>query len=290
VPEGISEDAINLDDFIPLEKRTRLVRYIDTFISAPEINAGDNFFSAIRFSFTNTSALINDILFDSTTSGTLSNKDTAGGNKTLHVDFSWEKSADETIFLETPGGTLFSFKFIREIPGGYSVLTTIESSDREEKAYVVHDFVKDSGFEITNDMFPGRYQIDSNDGFSNIRVSFAADGTVRFQNVDGLGGYWFINEEGNLISFECTDLFDVVINDYATCLDSFNLIGTSSRYTQISHIRELKFLHRDGDDFHVKYNASFWGEVLGVVGPNYITPAWTYRMRRIGDIQDNGSN
>ena len=92
------------------------------------------------------------------------------------------------------------------------------------------------------------------------------------------------------IFMRCSDLFDVVINDYDICLDSFNLIGTSSRYTQISHIRELKFLHRDGDDFHVKYNASFWGEVLGVVGPNYITPAWTYRMRRIGDVQDNGSN
>ena len=57
------------------------------------------------------------------------------------------------------------------------------------------------------------------------------------------------------------------------------------KHQNIGHQQAIVFY-----DFHVKYNASFWGEVLGVVGPNYITPAWTYRMRRIGDIQDNGSN
>ena len=140
-------------------------------------------------------------------------------------------------------------------------------------------------------MFPGRYQIYSNDSFSTIPVSFTADGKVTFANTDDLAGRWFINDDGELVSYECTDLAGNAITDYDRCLESFEFIGTEGEYTDFSHIRRLKFLHRDGDDFLIKYNASFYGGPFNVVGAtDYLTVNWTYRMKRIGDVRQQTSD
>ncbi|WDE09217.1 hypothetical protein SG34_031115 [Thalassomonas viridans] len=293
IPEGIDESSINFDGFSKLDKRTSLVRYIDTFIDAPEINAEDQFFSHIYDTYYEDGfgeKSTNDIFFDSATTGVLTAENVIESEKTRQLNFEWERSADGEIRLNIADGSLITLNFIREIVGGYAVLMTTEDKDRTSKNYYVHDFVKSSDFQISDDMFPGRYQLENSDGYSTAIMTFTADGVVDFDNIPNLGGHWFINDQGELISFECTDLQGIFIDDYNTCLDSFEFIGTSSGYTEFSHIRKLKFLHRDGDDFLLKYNAGFWGGPFGFTGTDYREVNWTYRMKRIGDVRDEASN
>lgn len=285
IPDEIDENLVDFDDFSALDKRTVLVRYIDSFIDAPEIGSGDSFFThinslEIQEQFFET----NDITFDSLSTGFLTEQNLIQDSLTRQLNFVWEAPSDGSIMLNVADGSSVKIKFIREISGVYSALMITGSSDSTEKQYTVHDFVKNNNFEITDDMFPGRYQVDNLAGYGKTYINFYADGTVNFTNFDfqNLGGYWFVDNQGALINYECIDLLGNEINNYDECLDSFNFVGTSSRYTQFSHIRKLAFSHRNGDDFIVKYDASVWGGVFGSE-PDYSSLHFTYRIKRVGD-------
>lgn len=284
-PEGMVASTVQLDDFIALDKRTRFYSVVDSFIPAPEILSSDKLYSYItdQFSYGKLNGGgSNEMIFDTSSTGVLNYKDIYQGKNSEEKHFSWQINALGFLELNMDSGYQITVKFIEKTLGGYITLLAYDPPGDEAPYYSKNEFLLDDSYPAFADAFPGRFEFMSNDGFSKIFIDFKADHTLE-TNSPGVGGYWLIDENDNLISYECSSLNSKNIEDYQSCYDSLGVVSTDDRYTNFSHVRVVRVLHREGNHFKVKYDANVWGGPFGIVDSDYFGISWIYYWKRIGN-------
>ena len=124
VPAGTNESAIITDDFLKLEKRTVAINHFGGLIDAPEINAGDKFYSYVYEVDGGTFGddTTNELRFYSSTEGALIAEDVNRGKKTREISFLWQKQPDGSLLLDLSDGSAITISFLQETSGGYSAL------------------------------------------------------------------------------------------------------------------------------------------------------------------------
>jgi hypothetical protein len=225
----------------------------------------------------------NEMIFDTSSTGVLNYKDIYQGKNSEEKHFSWQINALGFLELNMDSGYQITVKFIEKTLGGYITLLAYDPPGDEAPYYSKNEFLLDDSYPAFADAFPGRFEFMSNDGFSKIFIDFKADHTLE-TNSPGVGGYWLIDENDNLISYECSSLNSQNIEDYQSCYDSLGVVLTDDRYTNFSHVRVVRVLHREGNHFKVKYDANLWGGPFGIVDSDYLGISWIYYWKRIGNI------
>lgn len=179
------------------------------------------------------------------------------------IEFDWHVSDDrKTLWLENATNRV-NIEFL--------------SDDGDRYKYVYSNYNKaEQDFDVSNDfetlftknidvnmhdLAPGYFEFHSPNSVMVYPVTLDENGDTE---VDGIGevegGRWIIDENGDLIRYECFSLSGVRIDDYQRCVDSFEFVGTENSYTTYSHISRLEFLHKVSEGFYlVKYDALFWG-------------------------------
>ncbi len=185
------------------------------------------------------------------------------------------QATDGTLTVTFDNGLSGTIRFISAFAGGYRVLFTLPHPVLG-KEHRMHDMFIETPSILTEKDFPGRYIVHSVDGVSHNEMVLHADKTA----TGVVGGHWFQDTNGDLVSYECTDLKGVDIPSYADCDATFN---TDFSQVSFSHIRRLRFMHREGNTFLVKYDANVYGARFSIVDRDYWGIAWTYRITRIGD-------
>jgi len=285
-PAGMDASTVQLDDLVALDKRTRYYSVVDSFIAVPEILSSDKFYSYIvdQFSYSKANGGgSNEIVFDTASTGVLNYKDLYQDKYSEEKPFSWRITDSNFLELAMDDGFIITVKFIEQTLGGYIALLAYQPPGDVDPYFTKHEFLFDDSYPAFTDAFPGRFEFMSDDGFSKIFIDFKADHTLE-TNAPGVGGYWHLDENDNLISYECSTLNNKDIEDYQSCYESLGEVKTDDRYTNFSHIRVARILHREGNDFKVKYNANVWGGPFGIVDSDYLGISWTYHWKRIGDV------
>ncbi|PLY40175.1 hypothetical protein CSZ94_22415 [Janthinobacterium sp. ROICE36] len=270
-------DVDQLEAYERPQLRTEAFGLIDKFIPGPVINAGEKYYSFVLLDFNPdwvSGGGANTIEFSDGNHGTISHHDLIKGKYSEERQFTWSRRADGTLVYDFGFGIEVTARFIKAVNGGYQVLYSIPDPNVGMR-YVVHDMVKDAPVAVTEASVPGSYVFTSSDGLTDIHMTLHKDKTVS----GSVGGHWFFDTNGDVVSFECTDLNGRELSRYEDCLNSFDHLSTSA----FSHIRRLRFMHKDGQNYQVKYDASVYGERFQVVNRDYFTISWTYRWRRIGD-------
>ncbi|MFT5725007.1 MAG: hypothetical protein ACI9JN_002130 [Bacteroidia bacterium] len=283
LPDGVSRDSVRLEGVESIKKYTLSGNLISEFDKGFTILPNDTYNTLIR----TRKMLLNSVTFISETRGIASRIGIA--NDDIIYDFSWSQSESGEVTLDFDNFSDLSFKFVKPVTGGYQVLYTIEDVDFGT-TYSIHDFVTTANIILPELIFPGRFIVKSDDGYSELVANFKDDNTAEFEASTSdlvLGGHWFIDVEGDVISFECTDRFGLNITDYETCLTGFSTVGDDElRTLSFGHIRRMRFLHQNGNNYVVKYNAILWGG-FGEESDDFDDLLnWTYRFVRVGDWEN----
>lgn len=292
IPDDVTPELVNITDVTNIESRTRVYTLVDDFIAGPVIQAQDKFYSRFINQFNEQyvdEGGTNEILFSTATQGELIYTDEYEDRYSQKRLFDWQQLNDGTVKLSFEDNSEMEIRFIRETFGGYKALIkTITSENNTD--YLAHDFLMaTSPLDMSNDI-PGRFAISSDTGFSTIFVDFNEDNTLTFPNIPQFSGYWFIDTNGEIVSFECTDLFERAIDSFQECYNEFQDLSPANRSVNFSHIRRMSFLHKNENNYQVKYDGIFWGELLNVTNdnfPDYYAVSWTYRFMRLGDVSSD---
>ncbi|GEM_PF-1737999 len=286
---------ISLADYQAVTATTQLVGLVDRFIAAPAVHPLDRFFISLELDFKKASEA-NDLLFTSATEGVVTS------TLAHHPDvvseqrsFTWRQRADGAIVLSFPGYGDVVLHFIKAISGGYQVL--YERPDQGyDPSFRVRDMLRDAPSPLDETNLAGRYVFTSTaaqpNGTHEYSVTFHRNHTV----TGAVGGYWFQDNNGDLVGFECATLSGQDISDYASC--AATLDNTAS--VNFAHVRRLRFVNRDGNNLQAKYTASVYGtrsflvyppsgdpvrasKFFTAVGAPIQSVALTYRFVRVGD-------
>jgi hypothetical protein len=255
---------------------TRHFGRIANYVTGPTIQPNSTYNTSIPIfnGATSLSGSGNTITFSSATDGTASLVDLNNGLYSQSLHFTWTQATDSSITFTLDNGLQATMQFIKAINGGYEVVYTLPDPTYGTLSYVT-DFVTSTPSIITPAQIPGTYQFVSTDGVTLNQVSLHADGTV-----SGLvGGYWFQDTNGDVVSYECYDLTGNPITSYSGCLASFNNLTNFS----FAHVRRLRFMDPVGNTYQVKYDADAYGATFGLTSNMYNTVSWTYRFTRIGN-------
>jgi hypothetical protein len=280
IPSEINLRQVQVSsDFDPLLTVTESYELINRFIDAPIIKAMDKFYSNIDFGVDNErifNGTGNELFFASNEEASVSLVDSVIGksSNTTRRLYSWSQGHDGAILLKAADSQNIKIRFIKPVNGGYNVLYTLSDGTHER-----HDLILDAPLVMDENKIPGRYRFLSSDGWSTVEVQFHKDKTVT--SVPSLvNGYWMQDSNGDIISFECTELSGRDITDYHECYADFE------RYNEMQfvHIRRLRFMHQDGDHYQMAYDASFYGDVFNTtsISKEYLSLSWTYRWTRVG--------
>lgn len=281
LPEGVMPNAVHLDGFRLLIKVSGgSYELISQFIHGPTIKSMDKFFSHLDADLGDVSRTFNgygnELLFTSNQNMEVRITDNVEGarSNTSFRSYIWNQDDDGTLFLKSPESNI-TIKFIKAIHGGYNILYRYPDG-----GYSRHDLILDAPSVVDEATFPGRYKFLSNNGWTVGEVVFHKDKTVT-SSPNVVNGYWFQDTNGDIVSFECTTLARQDITNYADCYARFDRLSEMA----FVHIRRLGFMHRDGDNYQMKYSASFYGDVFQTttVDDDYLSAAWTYRWVRAGD-------
>jgi hypothetical protein len=278
VPATMNPSTITgLADYESTRFASRSFGLVNSFVHGPTVRAGDQFDTLLPLDFNPDwvgAAGGNKLQFLTASTGKLSHEDIINGKYTESRNFSWSQAADGTLKMSFDNGTEVTARFVKAVNGGHQVLYT-SPHPTLGKSYYLHDFLLHAASPWTEQDVPGRYTFLNTDGQTMQTVVLNKD-----KSVSGvIGGYWFLDTNGELVSFECTDLLGNAIKSYQSCLANFNDLSTVS----FAHVRRLKLLHKDGDKLSFKYDASFYGERFGVSNRDYLTVAFTYQWTRIGN-------
>lgn len=284
VPESIDLSSIDTKAINGLARFTRVGELISEFAKGEALAAPARFHTFFYNLFDDSISIAggaNDIEFTDNETGRISRTDLYMDKYSEELKFTWTQEPDGHLKLLLENGDTLKIHFVNAINGGYRVLM---AGDHEVwgKQYSIHDLIRDSEVVDLDSLVPGRFSFVSNDGFSTHFVEFKANGEVVFSDLQGLGGYWFIDDLGDVVSFECTDLFGVVIEIYEECYSAFETLE-SDPMVNFAHVRKLRFLHRNGNDLQAKYDANVWGGIFEIVDRDYMGVSWTYRWRYLGE-------
>lgn len=304
LPDGVTRAQVQADggamrtglaEYEAVSATTKIVGLIKRFSGAPTVRALDKFYLSLQLDFEKTGEA-NELLFSSATEGVVTSR---LGHHPLAVSeqrsFTWRQNADGAIVLSFPQYGAVVLRFIKPISGGYQVL--YERPDTGfGPSYRVRDMLRDAPPVLNESNVAGRYLFTSTAPLPN--GSYEYDVTFhRNHTVSGaVGGHWFQDGNGDLVGYECTNLFGQDIGDYASCAAALDNTAT----VNFAHVRRLRFVHRDGNNVQAKYNASVYGtrsfllyppsgdpvrtsKFFTAVGAPVQSTALTYRFVRIGD-------
>jgi len=286
LPSGLEASAISLPGYKPVdkagsyervEKRTAVAGLIDGAArTGYRVRPGDKIATYMMLDFNTDwgTAGANEIEFTSATEGVAGHTDLHVGKYSESSKFTWTQADDGAITMQFPTTGQVTVRFVKAVNGGYQALYTYPN--RKSGAYYwLHDWIPVGAPAVTAGTLPGRYVFTSSDGATQVGVTFHKDGTV----TGGMEGYWFQDTNGDIVSFDCGDTGDQPITSYDACFASFDDLSTVN-YAQV---RRMKFMHKNGNDYQVKYDADAYGARFFVTDRDYYTVAWTSRWTRVGD-------
>lgn len=300
LPNGVTKGMVQSSHIEGVSHHTISGNLVSQFVAGFSVSALESFNTEIKHS------VLNEINFTSDTHGNIARIGLANNDAGLSYEFRWTQHDDGMLELvfdnagqvihnekydQVSDITNIRIKFIQPINGGYQALFIVNYLN-EGLQYEIHDVVPQTEAIDTSTILPGRFLVESSDGYSEITANFTDQNTVEFQgsaNTLAVEGFWFVDTNGDVVSFECNDLAGAEITDYATCLEAMDHIFDGNRTISFGHIRRMRFMHQDGNNFQVKYNAIFWGGVFGEFD-TIASANWTYRFLRVGDwINENNS-
>jgi hypothetical protein len=278
LPAGTDRASVKIGSYEATETKVVPFAVIDKFVTGAQIRAGDVYYTMLPLDFNPEFVAFgagNELRFTSATEGVISHVDVHRGTYSESRPFTWAQGTDGAIVLSFYGG-LFNvqIKFIKPVNGGHQVLFAIPNPQTGDTTYLAHDLIKEATPVLNASNLPGRYSLLNSDG-TNQLVTFHKDKTVS----GAVGGFWFQDSNGDIISYECTDLQGQVIPGYSECVSAMDNVANLS----LAHIRRIRFVAKDGDYYQSKYDSSFYGQRFQVFGRDYATISWTYRWTRLGN-------
>ncbi|MBY0572438.1 MAG: hypothetical protein K2P84_02050 [Undibacterium sp.] len=276
-PKDVDPNNVDVKDFETPQQRSASFARVDQFIHGPTIRANDRFATLLPADFDPDWALLgagNEINFTSATEGNLSHIDFHNGLYSEHRKFSWKQKDDGRVVMSFISGLEITMRFIKDINGGYQVVYTIPHPTLG-LTFFQHDLIRDNLLTLSDSELEGRYVFISTDGLTRNELILHKD-----KRVSGVvAGFWFRDTNGDVVGYECTDLQEKEIADYDQCYAQLN---DTSKVSYV-HLRRLKFMQKNGNEFLVKYNAALYGERWGVLNRDYMTASLTYRFIRVGN-------
>ncbi|WP_269629445.1 hypothetical protein [Pelomonas sp. BJYL3] len=284
LPAGMDRAALGVDVYEKPHRATSAFSIVNQFVRGPEVKAGDRFFGTFPGAFDaqfTIDGIGNTLEFSSATRGVMKYVDVIQGRHSESRGFSWSRDDSGAIALELddmPGRvSKYRLRFVKEIKGGYSAVLSFTARDGSDLDLMT-DIIRDAKPVLDPKTFPGSYYMPSVDGVSLVKVNFRPDGSL-----DGgtVGGHWFIDTDGELVSFECISKQGVSEPSFQVCHDAFTDPAKLDTY-RFAHVRRLRFVWGEGANYQVKYSAVIYGEDAGIVGRDYYGINWTYRIRKAG--------
>lgn len=283
--EGVDLGALKLADFEKTRYGTDAFGRIASYVHGPAVQANQTYYTMLPFLFDQNMTVGgagNVIQFLSPTDGFIAHYDLHGNKYSEGVPFNWQQAADGTLTLTLAAGPAtglpITARFVKQVNGGHQVVFSVPDPVAGT-LYSLSDFVPDAPSTVTAATLPGKYVFDSTDGMTKNTVTFHKDGTVS----GVVGGHWFIdNANGDVVSFECTDLSGKDLNDYQACLQVFDSEAALKQYS-FAHIRRMKFMHGNNGAYQVRYDSVFYGARFDILNRDYAMVAWTYRFNRVGN-------
>jgi hypothetical protein len=217
-------------------------------------------------------------MFTSDSKGTLSYSLPFNDALAESKEFTWSKADDGTLTMSFANIGDVKMRTLQKINGGYQVLYSLPDKNYGA-VYRIRDLIYDEPLVVDEASIPGRYKF--------ISISPLPNGTHEYdltfhkdKRITGVvGGYWFQDNNGDIVSYECTNLLGQAVVHYDECVKAFdNLIDF-----KFTHIRRLKFVYKNGNEYQAKYMGSQF------TGPNsegkyyYSNFPLTYRWTRVGD-------
>lgn len=286
LPDGISASDVN-EDVRQFERHSKIFNLSTSRFTDVTILPGQRFYSFFIDQFDDdlvNGGATNEIVFETETRGQLLYKDLYEDRYTQSKSFVWSRTSDDVVTIEMDDGYKIELIFLKEILGGFSVVQKHIPLD-EAPYFYVHDFIQDGSVDNLSDLVPGRFEFLSNNGWQKVLIDFNSDFTIE-TNAPGVAGYWFINDDGELVGYECLTNANVEVPTYEDCYNRFEDLQSTDSNISFAHIRKLKFLHKNGNKLQAKYDANVWGGPFGIVDQDYMGISWTYRWERVGDAED----
>lgn len=278
VPADIDSNAIRLENFTKTVKETQVLELIKDFSKGPTVGSSEEYYSYVPIDFIKNGDIDNNqINFDSMDTGSIGHGDLFNAKRVLKQKFHWVQLDDSQILLSVENFGEIAIKFISTVPGGYKVLYKWRDSTFGDR-YLIHDFLRDTYPVINSSDFPGRFKFISSDQWSEQEITFHQDNTIS-SNPDLVGGFWFRDSNGDVISYECSTTLGVSIKNYVQCLSSFGDLSNVS----FAHVRHLHILNKTGNNYKIKYDAIYYGDRYFITGDNYFIVSWTYNWTRVGN-------
>jgi hypothetical protein len=268
-----------ITDYEKPQIRTRSMALISKFIQGPIIRPGDKYNTFILLDFNPewvAASAGNEIQFTSSVDGVVAHQDFNKGKFSESRKFKWVQRSDGEVVLTFENNTSATIRFVKSITGGYYVVLKTKDPLTGRDRYVAHDMFLETQTALAERDVPGRYGFISVDGTTINEVTLHRNKTV----TGVVGGFWFMDVNGDVVSYQCTDLQGKPITNYVDCEAAF---ARPASEVGFAHIRRLRFMHKDGNNYQVKYDAILSGVDAGIVDRDYFTITWTYRWTRLGD-------
>jgi hypothetical protein len=281
---GVDPGSLVIGDFEQTASGTDAFGRIVSFVHGPTVQVNQTYYTTLPFLFdgnTTVAGTGNVMNFTSATEGVISHHDIHDDKYSEAMHFTWSQGADGVLNITLDEGPLAGMpvtaRFVKAVTGGHQVVFSFPDPG-SGKTYSLADFVADAPVSVSAATLPGKYMFDATDGMSKNEVTFHKDGTIS----GVVGGHWFIDANGEVISYECTDSQGKDLANYSDCFHTFDSADTLKTFT-FAHIRKLRFMHTANGMSEVRYDSVFYGSPFGVVDRDYLMVAWTYRFTRIGD-------
>ena len=273
-PTDVAPASVILNSYEVPKKRSVIYGRIDHFVHGPTIHENDKFVSwlPVGFKYNLFLGAGNQLKFTSPTQGTISHTDFHGGTRSEKLNFSWVQVADGTVNMNFANGLPVTMRFVKDISGGYLVVYTLPGH-----SYLMHNLIIDGPQVVmTENDFAGRYVFTGSDEVTNFEVVFHKDKTV----TGAVSGYWFIEPNGTIVSYECTDIAGHDIANYDQC---YAQMSDTSK-VKVVYIKRLRLLNRTNNIFLFQYDAEGIGSRLGgASGDDYKQISLSYLWRRVGN-------
>lgn len=273
-PTDVVPSSVVLNSYELPKKRSIIYGRIDHFVHGPTIHENDKFVSwlPVGFKYNLFLGAGNQLKFTSPTQGTISHTDFHGGTRSEKLTFSWAQVADGTVTMNFANGLPVTMRFVKDISGGYLVVYSLPGH-----SHLMHNLIIDGPQVImTENDFAGRYVFTGSDEVTNFEVVFHKDKTV----TGAVSGYWFIEPNGTIVSYECTDLAGHDIANYEQC---YAQMSDTSK-VKVVYIKRLRLLNNANNIFLFQYDAEGIGSRLGgASGDDYKQISLSYFWKRVGN-------
>lgn len=274
-PTGI--DSARLTDYEKVEKKSTIVVLINKFQNDFMVPVAKQLYINMEVKFPQFNAG-NELMFTSNTEGTLSYTLPFDTTSTNTRKFTWAKTADGSLTLNFPNLGEVKMRTLQKINGGYQMLYSVPDKNYGT-TYKIRDLIYDDISVVDESTLPGRYKFTSVSPLPNGSHEYEATFHKDKRVTGVVGGYWFQDFNGDIVSYECTNLLGQVVVHYDECVKAFDNLSLF----KFAHIRRLKFVSKNGNEYQVKYTGSQYTGGTYEWEYFYSNFPLTYRWTRIGD-------